>query len=197
MALFRASWPDAFPGRRTAARRGRHPRGRSRVLRPRLLGGEIATPNLDALAAGGLQFTQFWHRRCWPSRAALLMGYYAQQVNRDPGQKRPRRGAAASCPSCSGRRATARITRASGTSTDRCWQGALRGRTWSSIRIGTSRPGTTSSTIARCRSRSRRMAITPPSRSLSTRSTSSPGTTPSIAAIPSFCTLPSRSPTSR
>jgi len=47
-------------------------------------GGEIATPNLDALAAGGIRFTQFYNTaRCWPSRAALLTGYYAQQVRRD------------------------------------------------------------------------------------------------------------------
>src|SRR2546430_1322235 len=53
-------------------------------------GGEILTPNLDALAAGGLRFTQFYNTaRCWPSRAALLTGYYAQQVRRDtiPGIK--------------------------------------------------------------------------------------------------------------
>ncbi len=47
-------------------------------------GGEIATPNLDRLAAGGLQFTQFYNTaRCWPTRAALMTGYYAQQVHRD------------------------------------------------------------------------------------------------------------------
>ena len=47
-------------------------------------GGEIATPQLDALAANGLRFTQFYNTaRCWPSRAALLTGYYAQQVRRD------------------------------------------------------------------------------------------------------------------
>src|SRR5829696_7781736 len=47
-------------------------------------GGEIRTPNLDGLAAGGLRFTQFYNTaRCWPSRAALLTGYYAQQVRRD------------------------------------------------------------------------------------------------------------------
>ena len=47
-------------------------------------GGEIATPNLDALAAGGLRFTQFYNTaRCWPTRAALMTGYYAQQVHRD------------------------------------------------------------------------------------------------------------------
>jgi arylsulfatase len=47
-------------------------------------GGEIGTPNLDRLAADGLRFTQFYNTaRCWPSRAALLTGYYAQQVRRD------------------------------------------------------------------------------------------------------------------
>ena len=47
-------------------------------------GGEIETPNLDKLAAGGLRFTQFYNTaRCWPTRAALLTGYYAQQVRRD------------------------------------------------------------------------------------------------------------------
>src|SRR4051812_24522100 len=53
-------------------------------------GGEIATPNLDALAKNGLRFTQFYNTaRCWPSRAAVLTGYYAQQVRRDtvPGVK--------------------------------------------------------------------------------------------------------------
>src|SRR3954452_11962777 len=47
-------------------------------------GGEIATPNLDGLAKNGLRFTQFYNTaRCWPTRAALLTGYYAQQVRRD------------------------------------------------------------------------------------------------------------------
>jgi len=47
-------------------------------------GGEIATPNLDHLARNGLRFTQFYNTaRCWPTRAALLTGYYAQQVRRD------------------------------------------------------------------------------------------------------------------
>lgn len=47
-------------------------------------GSEIRTPNLDGLAAGGLKFTQFYNTaRCWPTRAALLTGYYAQQVRRD------------------------------------------------------------------------------------------------------------------
>ena len=58
-------------------------------------GGEIATPNLDGLAKGGLRFTQFYNTaRCWPSRGALLTGYYAQQVRRDvvPGVKSGLRG---------------------------------------------------------------------------------------------------------
>jgi arylsulfatase len=53
-------------------------------------GGEIRTPQLDGLAAGGVRFTQFYNTaRCWPSRAAVLTGYYAQQVRRDvvPGIK--------------------------------------------------------------------------------------------------------------
>ena len=53
-------------------------------------GGEIATPNLDELAKNGLRFTQFYNTaRCWPTRGAILTGYYAQQVRRDtvPGVK--------------------------------------------------------------------------------------------------------------
>src|SRR6188768_810188 len=47
-------------------------------------GSEIATPNLDALAKNGLRFTQFYNTaRCWPTRGALLTGYYAQQIHRD------------------------------------------------------------------------------------------------------------------
>ena len=47
-------------------------------------GSEIETPNLDLLAKGGLRFTQFYNTaRCWPTRASLLTGYYAQQVRRD------------------------------------------------------------------------------------------------------------------
>jgi len=44
-------------------------------------GGEIETPNLDALAAGGLRFTQFYNSaRCCPSRAALLTGLHPHQA---------------------------------------------------------------------------------------------------------------------
>lgn len=47
-------------------------------------GGEIKTPHLDKLASGGLRFTQFNNcARCWPTRAALLTGYYPQQIGRD------------------------------------------------------------------------------------------------------------------
>jgi arylsulfatase len=47
-------------------------------------GGEIDTPNLDRLAAGGLRFTQGYNTaRCWPTRAALLTGYYPQAIRRD------------------------------------------------------------------------------------------------------------------
>ena len=47
-------------------------------------GSEIKTPNLDSLAKDGLRFTQFYNTaRCWPSRGALLTGYYAQQIRRD------------------------------------------------------------------------------------------------------------------
>ena len=53
-------------------------------------GGEIATPNLDKLAAGGLRLTQMYNTaRCWPTRGCLMTGYYAQQVNRDPARQRP------------------------------------------------------------------------------------------------------------
>lgn len=48
-------------------------------------GGEIQTPRLDALASHGLRYTQFYNTgRCWPTRSALLTGYYAQQVRMDP-----------------------------------------------------------------------------------------------------------------
>jgi arylsulfatase len=44
-------------------------------------GGEIETPNLDRLAAGGMRFTQFYNcGRCCPTRASLLTGLYAHQA---------------------------------------------------------------------------------------------------------------------
>ncbi|MGV3531621.1 MAG: arylsulfatase [Chthoniobacteraceae bacterium] len=44
-------------------------------------GGEIPTPNIDALAAGGLRYTQFYNAaRCCPTRASLLTGLYPHQA---------------------------------------------------------------------------------------------------------------------
>lgn len=44
-------------------------------------GGEISTPNLDALASSGLRFTQTYNSaRCCPSRASLLTGLYPHQA---------------------------------------------------------------------------------------------------------------------
>src|SRR5512147_1948251 len=44
-------------------------------------GGEIATPNLDRLAAGGLRYRQFYNAgRCCPTRASLLTGVYPHQA---------------------------------------------------------------------------------------------------------------------
>ena len=47
-------------------------------------GGEIETPNLDRLANQGIRFSQFYNTgRCWPTRASIMTGYYAQAVRRD------------------------------------------------------------------------------------------------------------------
>jgi arylsulfatase A-like enzyme len=44
-------------------------------------GSEIATPNLNRLARGGLRFTQFYNTaRCCPTRASLLTGLYQHQA---------------------------------------------------------------------------------------------------------------------
>src|SRR5215216_1520322 len=44
-------------------------------------GGEIETPVLNALAADGLRFTQFYSTaRCCPSRASILTGQYPHKV---------------------------------------------------------------------------------------------------------------------
>jgi len=45
-------------------------------------GGEIDTPNLTALAEGGLKFTQFYNTgRCCPTRASLLTGCYPHEAS--------------------------------------------------------------------------------------------------------------------
>ncbi|MDX9755412.1 MAG: arylsulfatase [bacterium] len=52
-------------------------------------GSEIATPNLDRLAAGGVRFTRMHNTaKCFPSRACLLTGLYAQQcgMDKEPGK---------------------------------------------------------------------------------------------------------------
>jgi arylsulfatase len=48
---------------------------------PQCFGGEVETPNINAMAENGVRFTQFFNcgRSC-PSRASLLTGMYAQQV---------------------------------------------------------------------------------------------------------------------
>jgi arylsulfatase len=45
-------------------------------------GSEVQTPNLDQLAEQGMRFTQMYNTsKCFPSRACLLTGVYAQQCN--------------------------------------------------------------------------------------------------------------------
>ncbi len=44
-------------------------------------GGEIATPNLNYLAANGVRFSRFYNTsRCCPTRASLLTGMYNHQA---------------------------------------------------------------------------------------------------------------------
>ena len=44
-------------------------------------GSDIQTPNINALAKGGLVMTQFYNAsRCCPSRASLLTGLYQHQA---------------------------------------------------------------------------------------------------------------------
>jgi arylsulfatase A-like enzyme len=44
-------------------------------------GSEVPTPNVDALASGGVRFTQFYNTaRCSPTRASLLTGLYPHQA---------------------------------------------------------------------------------------------------------------------
>ena len=44
-------------------------------------GGEIPTPNIDALANRGMRFNQFYNNaRCCPTRASLMTGLYAHQT---------------------------------------------------------------------------------------------------------------------
>ena len=121
-------------------------------------GGEIATPNLDALAKNGLRFTQFYNTaRCWPTRAAdphrLLRPAGAarhhsrrqERRSRAPGRRGP-----GSCPRCSSRSATARITPANGTSTASRCRTASTTPTASTITTATSPRASTPRTTSRC-----------------------------------------------
>ena len=57
-------------------------------------GGEIETPNIDGLAAGGVKFSQFYNSgRCCPTRATLMTGLHPHQtgigwMTQPPGSKR-------------------------------------------------------------------------------------------------------------
>lgn len=53
---------------------------------PGCYGAEILeTPHIDALAEGGLRFTNFYNTgRCWPTWTSLLSGFYPHQVLSDP-----------------------------------------------------------------------------------------------------------------
>lgn len=53
-------------------------------------GGEVGTPNLDRLAENGIRFTQMHNTsKCFPSRATLLTGVYAQQCGYAKTYKQP------------------------------------------------------------------------------------------------------------
>ena len=53
-------------------------------------GSEVATPNIDRLAENGIRFTQMHNTsKCFPSRATLLTGIYAQQSGYDKTYKQP------------------------------------------------------------------------------------------------------------
>jgi len=57
-------------------------------------GSEIRTPNIDQLALHGMRFTQFHNTsKCFPSRACLLTGVYAQQSGYDRSYKEPLKNA--------------------------------------------------------------------------------------------------------
>lgn len=44
-------------------------------------GGEVSTPNLDKLGAGGIKYRQFYNAaRCCPTRASLMTGLYPHQA---------------------------------------------------------------------------------------------------------------------
>lgn len=57
-------------------------------------GSEVQTPHIDRLAEKGIRFTQFHNTsKCFPSRACLLTGVYAQQNGYDQTFRQPLRNA--------------------------------------------------------------------------------------------------------
>ena len=55
-------------------------------------GSEVRTPNIDKLAQQGMRFTQFHNTsKCFPSRACLITGVYAQQSGYDRSFNQPNR----------------------------------------------------------------------------------------------------------
>ena len=53
-------------------------------------GSEVSTPHIDRLAEKGIRFTQFHNTsKCFPSRACLLTGVYAQQSGYDRSYSEP------------------------------------------------------------------------------------------------------------
>ena len=85
------AWVPAAPRIGTAAQAPTQPNTRPNVVLILVddmgwsdvgpFGSEIATPNLDRLAAGGVRFTQFYSTpRCSPTRASLLTGQYSHQA---------------------------------------------------------------------------------------------------------------------
>ena len=53
-------------------------------------GSEVETPNLDKMAEEGIRFTQMYNTaKCFPSRASILTGLYAQQTGYHRSYKKP------------------------------------------------------------------------------------------------------------
>ena len=125
-----------------------------------------------------------------PSRsAATICPASTRRCERQSGP--PGRGC---CPSCSARWATARITRANGTSTARCSRAGSTTRTPSTITTAISTPGSIAWTTAPCRPSSRAAVTTPPPPSPITPSRCWPNTRRNIARRRSFCIWPSPVP---
>jgi len=51
-------------------------------------GGEVHTPNIERLAAGGMKFSQMYNTaKCYPTRACLQTGVYFQRTDTDFSQQ--------------------------------------------------------------------------------------------------------------